>query len=94
MPRYFVDFNDGQAETCDNTGTDMPSPEAARDDVMRMLVDTARFEIARSGSGQLLVATVRDGAGQDLYRVMLALTCSRLGEEAPRLRRCNAEPAV
>ena len=78
MPLYFVDFSDGRTEMRDGVGTDMPTPEAARNGVMRMLVDTARFEAAH-GSEQRLVATVRDGADQELYRVMLALTCSRLG---------------
>ena len=78
MPLYFVDLNDGRTKTRDNVGSDAPTPEAARDDVMRMLAETAKFEVAHS-SEQLLVATVRDDAGLELYRVTLALTCCRPG---------------
>ncbi len=85
MPLYFVDFNDGRTETHDGVGSDAPSPEAARDDVMRMLAETAKFAVA-CGGGQLLVATVRDGAGQELYRVTLALTCSQPGQNV----HCNS----
>ena len=74
MPLYFVNFSDGQIEIRDDVGTDLPSPEAACAEVMRMLADTASFEAAR-GSEQRLAATIRDGAD----RVMLALTCSQLG---------------
>lgn len=80
MPLYFVDFNDGQTEARDEVGSDASSPEAARDDVMRMLAETAKFAVA-CGGGQLLVATVRDGAGQELYRITLALRCSQLGQD-------------
>lgn len=77
MPLYFVDFNDGRTEARDEVGSEAPSPEAARDDVMRMLAETAKFAVAY-GDEQLLVATIRDGAGQELYRVTLAVTCSQL----------------
>ena len=78
MPLYFVDLNDGRTETRYKVGSDASSPEAACDDTMQMLVDPARSRVAHS-SEQLLVATVRDGADQELYRILLALTCCRIG---------------
>ncbi len=82
MPFYFVSFNDDQTETRDVVGSDAPSPEAARDDTMRTLAEIAKFGVAQ-GNEQLLVATIRDGANQQLYRIILTLTWSRLGQEAP-----------
>ncbi len=76
MPLYFVDFNDGLTEVRDDVGSEAPNPEAARDEAVRLLTEAARAGVARS-SEQLLVATVRDSANQNLYRLVLALTCSR-----------------
>lgn len=85
MPLYLVEFSDGQAAKPDVVEAEAPDPEAARTDAMRMLADTARFEVTRSNE-QLLVATIRDNAGRQLYRVVLALTCARLGQESGQAR--------
>ena len=77
MTPYFVDLNDGRTETRYKVGSDASSLEAACDDMMQMLADTARSRVAH-GSEQLLVATVRDGADQELYQILSILTCSRI----------------
>ncbi len=79
MPLYFVDFNDGQIVVRDDVGSEASAPEAARDEAVRLLTEAAKTGVAHS-SEQLLVATVRDGADQDLYRLILALTCSQPGQ--------------
>ena len=54
MPLYFVNFNDGRTEMRDDVGTNMPDPEMARSEVMRMLAETVKFEVDH-GSDLLLV---------------------------------------
>lgn len=81
MPLYFVDSNDGHTEVRDDVGSEAANPEAARDEAVRLLTEVARSGVVYS-SEQLLIATVRDGANQNLYRLVLALTCSQPGQEA------------
>lgn len=76
MPLYFVDLDDGRAETRDAVGAGASSPEAARDQAVRLLTEVAKAAVDGS-SEQLLIATVRDGADRHIYRIVLALTCSR-----------------
>ncbi len=82
MPHYFVDFNDGRIELRDDVGSEASDPETVRDEAVRLLTEIAKAGVARSGE-QLLVATVRDGADQGLYRIVLALTCSQPGQGTP-----------
>ncbi len=58
MPPYFVDFSDGQTEVRDDMASGAPSPEAARDEAVRLLTEAAKDGVARSRK-QLLVATPR-----------------------------------
>ncbi len=84
MPLYFVDINDGQITTHDDAGSDASSPEVARDEAVRLVTEVAKAAVG-SGSEQLLVATVRDEAEQEVYQITMSLTCQRSGQP-PALR--------
>ncbi len=80
MPLYFVDFNDGHTEMRDDVGSEASGPDVAREEAVRLLTEAAKDGVAW-GNKQLLIATIRNGADQELYRIMLTLTCSQLGQE-------------
>ena len=53
------------------------SPEMTRDEAVRLLIEMAQSKITK-GDGHMLVGVVKDAAGQAIYRVLLALTCTKL----------------
>jgi len=77
MARYFVDVTDGAETACDTAGEEAASAEAARDEAVRLLTEVAKAKVT-DGEDHLLLGLVKDATGGAVYRVMLALTCTRL----------------
>ncbi len=78
MTRYSLVVHDGGSSLSVPVEGEAMSPEMARDEAVRLLAGMAQSKAAE-GEGQMLVGVVRDGAGQAIYRVLLAFACTRLG---------------
>ena len=77
MSHYSVHVNDGRATLSLPAGKEATSPEVARDEAVRLLIEMARARAA-GGGDHLLVGVVENDASQAVYRVLLTLTCTKL----------------
>ncbi len=74
---YSVDLTDGDKTVYDTEGQEAASAEVARDEAVRLLTEVARAGIM-DGEDHLIVGIVKNDTGEAVYRVTLALTCTRL----------------
>lgn len=76
MPRFFIDYEDGDQSLRDDDGDEYPSLEAARDAAIAALPDIGREAPPRDGRRNF-VAYVRDERGERRCTITLALeaTC-------------------
>lgn len=72
MPRYFLDFQDGEMWLRDEEGLEYPDLRAARDAAIAALPDIGREAPPDDGRRDFL-AIVRDESGVELCRVRLNL---------------------
>lgn len=72
MPRYFLDFQDGDLWLKDEDGQDYENLQAARDAAIAALPDIGREAPPRDGRRNF-VAFVRDENGAELCTIQLAL---------------------
>lgn len=79
MPRFFIDFEDGDQSLKDDEGEEYPSLEAARDAAIAALPDIGREKPPRDGK-RSFVAYVRDEHGTVLCTVRLNLDAECLSE--------------
>ena len=77
MTIFFIDVHDGKYFTHDDFGTDFPSPEAARDQAMRTLLDFARGT-QPTDEDRAFVATVRDANGDAIYQAKLSFSSTKI----------------
>ena len=61
MPRYFFDIINGETDTVDLKGHDMPDEAAARGLALQTLADIAHRDILRGGEARIAVR-IRRGA--------------------------------
>jgi len=82
MPRYFLDFQDGEIWLKDEEGQEYESLQAARDAAIAALPDIGR-EAPPADGRRTFVAYVRDEGGVQLCtaRLNLAAECNHDGEE-------------
>ena len=85
MPRYFLDFLDGEMWLKDEEGQEYESLQAARDAAIAALPDIGR-EAPPSDGRRDFVAYVRDESGARLctVRLNLAAECLPDGQNADR----------
>ena len=85
MPRYFLDFQDGELWLRDDEGQDYESLQAARDAAIAALPDIGREAPPPDGK-RAFVAYVRDEAGAQLctVRLDLAAECDPKGQTRDR----------
>ncbi|MFH6787108.1 MULTISPECIES: DUF6894 family protein [Methylobacterium] len=76
MPRFFIDYQDGDQSLPDDDGDEYPSVEAARDAAIAALPDIGREAPPHDGRRRF-AAYVRDERGTRLCTVTLSLeaTC-------------------
>ena len=70
MPRFFIDFQDGDTLHSDDEGSSLLAFEQARDEAVGLLPQIARDQLP-DGEYREFVATVRDKNGVALYRASL-----------------------
>lgn len=77
MPRFFIDYEDGDQSLRDDDGDEYPSLEAARDAAIAALPDIGREAPPPDGK-RTFVAYVRDERGTRLCTITLNLdaTCN------------------
>lgn len=80
MPRFFIDTFD-HIDVIDETGTDLPSLDAARDLVQRALAEMIAEEGLRRSSAELR-AVVRDETGRRVMAATMTLGIEWTGREA------------
>ena len=78
MPRYYFDTHDGERFTCDETGLECASLDAARDAAIRALPDLARDLLPDGSDRRALSVEVRDEGGRRVPKAILALTADWL----------------
>lgn len=60
MPRYYFDFQDGDEYAEDDVGTELPNPEAAREEAGESLLAIARDRLPNGASSAVLSVIVKD----------------------------------
>lgn len=63
MTRYFFDLRNGDGQTLDEQGLELPSRDAVMQEVTRILVDVARDELP-GGVGTEISVSVRTDIGK------------------------------
>lgn len=77
MPRYYFDVQDGNTLHVDDVGEVLDGPEAAFSEAMGLLSELAQ-QVPSNGRERALTSTVRDEAGNGVYKATLSLTGTRL----------------
>lgn len=80
MPRFYFDIEDEGHLTKDEEGLLMSDHEEARSQAIGVLPDIAR-DVLPDGNSRSFVATVRDEAGQHIFRATLTLHATWLSED-------------
>jgi hypothetical protein len=70
VPHFYFDIDDGECETRDEEGVDLPDLEAARDEAVSVLPAIAR-EVLPASDRQGLAVSVRDETGRIVFRARL-----------------------
>ena len=73
MPHFYFDTFDGNRNTRDDQGMDLPDLKAARAEAQRELPDLVR-DVLPDGDHRVFACMVRDVGGAYVYRVILTLT--------------------
>jgi len=73
MTRYYFDLHNGDGQTRDEQGMDLPSPQSASKEVARILADVARDELA-TADRVIVAVKVRDQEGRIVSVATLAFT--------------------
>ena len=77
MPKFFIDFRDGDVLIIDDEGSDLHSFEEARLEAVGLLSQVAMDRLP-DGEHRQFVATVRDENDVALYRATLTFHGERL----------------
>ena len=73
MTRYYFDLHNGDGQTRDEQGMDLPSPQSTSKEVARILADVARDELA-TADRVIVAVKVRDQEGRIVSVATLAFT--------------------
>lgn len=71
MPRYFFDIFNGETDTVDLKGQEMPDDAAARGLALQTLADIAHSDILRGGEARIAVRVRRGGV--PIYHTVMTL---------------------
>jgi hypothetical protein len=72
VPRYFFDIDDGDRQSRDTLGTELPDREAVRREATGILPDIAREELP-DGNHRIFACSVRDESGTVIFVAKLTL---------------------
>lgn len=72
MPLYFFDSGDSKCFLRGDVGVDLPGPQEACDEAIRLLPSIAR-DMSRSYDGQDIVSMVRNEQNQAIFKATLSL---------------------
>ena len=72
MPLYFFDSGDGEGFLRGEAGIDLPGPQEARDEAIRLLPSIAR-DMGHSYNGQDIVSMVKNEQNQAIFKATLSL---------------------
>lgn len=82
MPRYFFDINDGEKESRDDIGYELPDAEAARRAAIEVLPDIAR-DVLPDGDRRDFTSSVRTEEGQTIFQAKLSLVAEWVSANDP-----------
>lgn len=85
MPRFFFHVDDGTGHL-DLDGVELPTPDAARLEAVRLAGAILKDSPALVALGEAWHMEVTDGVGTALFRLDIALTEAASGHSAPGLR--------
>ena len=77
MPRYYFDLWKGNELTRDEEGTDMPGPNAAKDEVREALGQLAKEELMQENPSRELRVMAKDGT-KPIFQARLQLDLEAL----------------
>ena len=72
MPLYFFDSGDGECFLRSDAGVELPGPQDARDEAVRLLPSIAH-DMGPGYDGQDIVSMVRDERNQVIFKATLSL---------------------
>ncbi len=73
MPRYYFDIHDGERFTTDETGVELDAPEAAREEAVSALVQSAREGMPQDDRREVVIQ-VRDESNTRVLVAKLSMT--------------------
>ena len=76
MPFYFFDSGASGCLLCGDAGIELPGPQQARDEAVRLLPSIAH-DMGGSYHGQDIVSMVRDERNQVIFKATLSLRAER-----------------
>lgn len=79
MPHYFFDIDDGENQTRDDEGVDLPHREAARKAAICALADVAR-DVLLDREQCDFTSVVRNETGDVVFRARLSLVAEWAGQ--------------
>ncbi|MGH6860208.1 MAG: DUF6894 family protein [Phyllobacterium sp.] len=78
MSRYYFDLDNGDGQTVDQEGLELPSLERASKEASRIVGDLARDEIAEVEQGTICL-TIRNSKGETIARTTLTFATEWVG---------------
>ena len=79
MARYYFDIHDGGGTTVDDTGAELPSPEAARKEALAALGDIARDLALNHAEGRVAIR-IRDDGDPPFMEVAVTFEARTVGK--------------
>ena len=92
MPLYFFDSGASECLLCGDAGVELPGPQEARDEAVRLLPSIAH-DMGRSYHGQDIVSMVRDERNQVIFKATLSLRAEWLVPH-PETKQKAREPSA
>jgi hypothetical protein len=78
VPLFYFNIRRGEAVHQDPDGTQLETPEQARNEAVQMLSDMAREEFPRDGDHQRIGVEVYDAFGRCVARAAISLDLDRM----------------
>ena len=79
MPKYFIDYQDGDNVYFDSVGSNLSSIDIAIKEALRLLSEFVKFVLPETGSSKITTA-VRDESNKELYRASLIYHAEHLDQ--------------
>lgn len=86
MPLYFFDSGDPECFLRGDVGVELPGPQEARDEAVRLLPSIAR-DMGLSYDGQDIVSVVRNERNQVIFKATLSLRAEWLAPHPEKKQR-------